>query len=476
MIEFKFIGGAYRARSKNLNAQKCQNLYPIIDAQGGKNVVALVGSPGLKEWADSTHAAEVRQMFADETYLYAVIGNRVYRFDTAGTASQMTGTISTTTGTAWMAKNADDEIGIVGEPDGYVLDTTTNTVTLIAAAGFPAAIGLIHQDGYFIAPAQNSDSFNYSGLNAGTAWNALDFYSAEGQPDYLVGCASFGRDIWLFGKKTSEVWYNSGDPFARYQNVFFEIGCAAAGSICVTPVGMLFLDNFYRVIHVPQGTYQASPISTYQIDYQIKQMATKSDARAYWYQGEGHTFYVLTFPSDNKTIELNLTTGFWNTRARGTTDARHRGNCSAFFNGKWIVGDYENGNLYEVDYDTFTENGEVMRAIRRAQAVHQSRERLFHHELDIEFEAGVGLVTGQGSDPQAMLRYSDDGGHTWSNERWASMGKIGEYNQRAKWNRLGQSRERIYEVVISDPVKRNIINAYLNADDGKIRRPGREQE
>lgn len=540
MIEFNFIGGAYEARSTNLNAQKCQNFYPVVDKEGGKNVIALMGSPGLKDWADSTHAAEVRCEFPDETYLYAVIGNRVYRFTTAGVALQMTGTISTTTGAAYMAKNADDEICIVGEPDGYILDTTTNTVTIIAAAGFPNAIGLVHQDGYFIVPVQNSDSFNYSGLNDGTTWGALSYYSAESQPDYLVAIASMGRDLWVLGKKTSEIWYNSGAPFARYSNVFFETGCGAAGSVCVTPLGLVFLDNYYRIVLVPNGSYQVQPTSTYQIDYQIKQMTTKSNARAYWYQGEGHTFYVITFPSDNKTFELNLSTGFWNTRARASTDARHRGNCSAFFNGKWIIGDYENGKLYSVDYDTFTENGEVMRAIRRAQAVHQNRGRLFHHELEIEFEAGVGgadtaatftatltagIVTaiainsggsgyvtaptiifyggggtgavatttvaagavatitivnggsgytsaptistiGGGTDPQAMLRYSDDGGHVWSNERWMSIGQIGEYSHRVKWNRLGITRGRTYEVIVSDAVKRNIINAYLGVDDG----------
>ncbi len=467
MIEFNFIGAAYEARSLNLNAQRCQNLYPVVDAQGGKNVIALMGSPGLKLWADPSYNAEVRGIYANETYLYAAIGNRVYRFDTSGASTQMTGTITTNTGYVSMDENFDDEICIVDEPDGYILDTTTATVTAIAAAGFPSATNVIQQDGYFIVTVKNSAQFNYSGLNAGTSWGALDYYNADAKPDFLVTCVSTGRDIWLLGTKTSEVWYNDGSPFSRYQNVFFEKGCGAIGSVCVTPDGLVWLDNAFRIVQVPHGAYQIILKSTYQIDYQIKQMTAKSNARAYWYQGEGYTFYVLTFPSDNKTLELNLTTGFWNTRSHGAADARHRGNCTALFNGKWIVGDYENGKLYEVDYSTFTENGDTMRAIRRAQAVHEKRERLFHHELELEFESGVGLAVGQGSDPTAMLRYSDDGGHTWSNQRTESLGQIGEFWKRVKWNRLGISRNRIYEVIISDPVKRNIINAYLNADAGR---------
>jgi len=473
MIEFKFIGGAYEARSTNLDAQVCQNLFPVIDGQGGKNVIALFGSPGLLQWSDPSHAAEVRAVYANETYLYAVIGNRAYRFDTAGTAVQMTGTITNSAGYASMSENYDDEILIVDEPDGYILDTTTNAVTAIAAVGFPSATNGIQQDGYFIVTKQNSADWQFSGLNAGTLWDILDIYQADSQPDFLLACISTGRDLWFLGNSTTEVWYNSGDPFARYQNVFFDkVGCGARGTPLVTPEGLVWLDNHFRVVCVPVGTYQVIPKSTFQIDYQIKQLTTKSDARAYWYQGEGHTFYVLTFPTEDKTFELNLTTGFFNTRASDADDHRHRGNCSAFFNGKWIVGDYENGKLYEIDYDTFTENSLAMRAIRRGQAVHQDRERLSHYELEIEFEAGIGLITGQGSDPQAMLRYSDDGGHTWSNERWKSIGKIGEYSKRVKWNRLGQSRSRIYEVVVSDPVKRNIINAYLSADAGKEPIPG----
>lgn len=327
MIEFKFIGGEYEARSTNLNAQRCQNLYPVVDAEGGKNIVALLSSPGLKDWADSTHDAEVRGMYATDTYLYAVVGNRVYRFTTAGVALQMTGTITNTTGFVSMSENFDDEIMIIDEPDGYILDTTTNVVTAIADADFPSATSGIQQDGYFVVSVQNSAAFYYSALNNGTDWDALDYYNADSQPDYLVTCATVGRDIWLLGTRTTEVWYNSGDPFARYQNVFFENGCGAKGSVCVTPEGMVWLDDHFRIVMVPHGSYQVVSKSTYQIDYQIKQMTTKSDARAYWYQGEGHAFYVITFPSDNKTFELNLTTGFWNTRARGAADSRHRGNC-----------------------------------------------------------------------------------------------------------------------------------------------------
>jgi hypothetical protein len=107
-----------------------------------------------------------------------------------------------------------------------------------------------------------------------------------------------------------------------------------------------------------------------------------------------------------------------------------------------------------------------LKALRRGAVIHDDRKLIFHHTLEIEFEAGVGIETGQGDDPQAMMRWSDDGGHTWGNEHWANIGKIGEYARRARWNKLGRSRNRIYEVSISDPVKRVIVAANLTASKG----------
>jgi hypothetical protein len=72
----------------------------------------------------------------------------------------------------------------------------------------------------------------------------------------------------------------------------------------------------------------------------------------------------------------------------------------------------------------------------------------------------------QGAEPTLILQWSDDYGRTWSNEREASMGQTGEYRKRVKFWRLGQARDRVYRVIISDPVKRVILSADLQADGG----------
>jgi len=136
---------------------------------------------------------------------------------------------------------------------------------------------------------------------------------------------------------------------------------------------------------------------------------------------------------------------------------RHPINCCMSFNREIVVGHYGNGTLYAYDLDTFDADGKWLRAWRAIPTGQNSLKRTIHHSLQVDCESGVG-TTG---DPQAMLRWSDDGGHTWGTEHWRSMGKIGEYGKRVIWKRLGMTRDRIYEISGTDQVKAVIIGAEL---------------
>ena len=133
----------------------------------------------------------------------------------------------------------------------------------------------------------------------------------------------------------------------------------------------------------------------------------------------------------------------------------------------YLVGDYENGKVYSIENAVYTENGAPIRRLRRAVHLVTDLQRQYFEEFQIQFQPGVGLVTGQGDDPQAMLRWSNDGGSTWSSEHWTSIGKIGRYTNRAIWRRLGFSRDRIFEVSISDPVKAVVVSANLKSSVGE---------
>jgi hypothetical protein len=118
------------------------------------------------------------------------------------------------------------------------------------------------------------------------------------------------------------------------------------------------------------------------------------------------------------------------------------------------------GKLYYFNLDAYDDNGDILPAIR--QCAHQATPDdtwQFFHELWLDMETGVGLNAGQGSDPQVMLEWSDDGGHTFPNQMWASAGKIGEFRRRVRYRRLGKSRDRVWRATITDPVKRVFIGA-----------------
>ncbi len=405
---------------------------------------------------------ETRAMYVMGDYLYVLIGSKLYKIDTAWTKT-LIGTIGTTTKNVWIVGDGTN-LAVVDGVKGY----SWNGVTF-AEISFPDSFipsSLTFQDGYFIVSRSGTSRFYISALNDPTSWNALDYATAEGSHDNLVTVHSHQRDLWLFGTDSLEMWYNSGAstfPFERYAGGFLKIGCKAARSVVSSGEGVFWLDNQFQV-RIGLGI-QSVNISTPQIEYQIAEMAKScdiEDAVGFYYFQKGHGFYQLSI--GDKTFVYDGTTKFWHTRATGEDNHRHPAQCYAFFNKKHLVGHYSRGQILSLSYDIYTNNGEHFKAIRAAQVVHAERKRIFHNQLEIELESGVGVDTL--TDPVAVLEWSDDGGHTWSNEHTATFGAAGEYGKRCIWRRLGNSRGRIYRVTIDDPVKRIIIGAHLDAQAG----------
>lgn len=459
-INIPFIGGAYSGRSTNLNAQVCQNLFPVVDKEGGKSALSLMGTPGAKVFSVTGSSGEVRGLYVWRDYLYAAVGSTLYKIDTSGMAANV-GSLLTTTGKVWMAGGT-THLCVVDGMYGYYRTAIASTLTRITDEDFPIPSSLAYQDSFFIVTAAETDEFYISSSENASEWAGLDFAAAEDTPDDVLAVVSHRRELWLPGSVTTEVYYNSGNssfPFTRVAGAVHKIGCGSAASIASCPEGLFMLDDHYRV-RMSQG-YELVPVSTEQIEYQFATYADRENAVGYTYSQEGHPFYVLTFPSSSRTWVYDSATFLWHTRSTGLLGGRHFSNCAAFFGGKTIVGHFANGNLYELDLGTYTDYGETIRAVRAAQTIQNSRNLMRFGSFELEWEAGVGLVTGQGYDPQAMLDWSDDGGNTWSNEHWATIGAMGQYKTRCIWRRLGSSRDRIFRVAISDPVKRVIIGAYL---------------
>lgn len=464
-MKIPFVGGSYAGRSKNINSQRCVNWFPCIDQEGGKSPVFMLNTPGLVEWYDFSSLAPIRGMHVYDSLLWVVIGNTLYSITSDSVATER-GTITSSAGPVQMEHNqTQTQLMLVDGSTGYIWDGAT--LTEIADGDFPGAGTLTFQDGYFIISEPSTGKFWISALNDGTDWTATDFTTASGKSDNLIAVKSFNEELWALGAESAEIYYNSGNadfPFTRLPKGVLEFGLGAAGSVAVTDSAMYLLDDNLLVRQI--NGYEGKIVSTPQIAYQFEQYATTSDAIGFTYQQERYDFYVLTFPSAQRTWVYCETTEFWHEWNSYPNYNRHRSNCYAWFNNKHLVGDWNNGKIYRLDLGTYTDDGNEIRRIRTAMAVHEDRKLIFHRALEIDFEGGVGIATGQGDDPQAMLKWSDDSGHTWSNEYWADIGKIGRHDTRTRWRRLGRSRERIYNLTISDPVKAVIIGAHLDAGAG----------
>ena len=495
------LGSSYVARSVNAADNRMVNLFAEIVPEAGKEPAFLNRAPGLRLLA-TVGTGPIRGLWSFGGYGYVVSGSELYKVDSGWTAALL-GSVSGT-GPVSLSDNG-IQLFVACNGPSYIYNSVTNAFAQITDPDFPGAVTVGYLDGYFVFNEPNSQRIWITSLLDGLSVDPLDFASAEGSPDGLVSLIVDHREAWLFGTNSVEVWYDAGAadfPLQRIQGAFNEIGCAAAYSVAKLDNGLFWLGSDARgrgIVYRANG-YTGQRISTHAVEWQIQQYGNLSDAIGYTYQQDGHAFYVLVFPSANTTWVYDVSTGAWHERAGWTGSAftRHRGNCQMSFADEIVIGDYESGNIYAFDLDVYTDNGQIQRWLRSWRALptgQNNLKRTSHHTLQLDCEAGVGLngidpedvvpavnesldlnfvlqnyavleptVYTQGANPKVMLRWSDDGGHTWSNEHWAEMGRIGEYGRRVFWRRLGMTmklRDRVYEISGTDPVKVTIMGAEL---------------
>ena len=468
------VGPAYETKATDQNAQRCVNWFvegTDLDKKGGKFPSVLYPTPGLVSFGTiGSGIGSVRQLHVHKDVLYAVADNKFYSVDSSGTETEL-GTLGSSSGRVTIA-SINEQIVIVDGTNGYIYIVPSNTFKQITDSDFPSDVESVASlDGYFIVTSAASARFYVSALLDGETWTATGFASAEAVPDNLVGVTSNQRELWLFGTDTTEVWFNSGNvdfPFEKRPGVLVEKGCVAEQTIARIEDSLYWLasDRSGQGQIVSSVGYRTQIISTSAIEQQIASYSTISDAFSYAYYQDGHHFYVITFPTAKATWVYDITTGLWHERDSidGGESTRHRSNCYAFVYDKNIVGDFNSGNLYYFDVNTYTDNGTTIKRVRTTSNFNNESDMISVYNFVVEFETGVGLASGQGSDPEVMLRVSRDGGHTWGNEMWRKIGALGEYNKKALWTRLGQARTWTLELSVTDPVKWVVLGAYADVE------------
>ena len=468
-LEIPLAGNEGNARSRTESSQVTLNLYPEI-TKDGKNPVPLYRIPGLlpKVELGSGVCRSHGALFDDK--IFFVSGSGLYSID-INEAVVLIGNLNTTSGRVSMIEGQ-TYLMLVDGTNGYTYDGTT--FAEITDTDFPTeqnpALEVDHvtyKDGFFIVVQKNSGNFYKSASENPTSWGGLEFENASGRPDNIVTVHASDDFLYLLGNYSSESWYNNGGavfPFARAQGGVSSWGIHAEWSASEGDNALFFLGQIREggLGVVKTVGSRVEVISTPEIDSAMSKLSATKNAFGFCYKQDSHHFYVLTFPQGRKTFVFDITTGIWSTRESKTDNYQHdrwRPEGHGYFNNKHYVGSFLDGQFYTLDLDTFTDDGNYINCQRTTAPVHKNHTALTFDEVTLDLEGGFGSQTDQAT---IMMRYSDDGGKTWSNELQAETGLLGQYGYKARWYQLGDSYERMFEFRTTDSFFTAWLACYAN--------------
>lgn len=465
-MKIGIVGPSYQAWSPPFNAERTVNLFPVVD-KSGKEVSALYGTPGL-ELLGTAGVGAIRNCFAAQNgRAFVVSGSTLYEIDSVGTAT-FRGSLNQSSGNVSIAENG-FQLAICDGETLYIFTYATNAFAEPVTPGYVTAGTVTFLDGYFIVNKPNTGEFYISDLYDGLSWAALDFATAESSPDDLKRVYAAVGQLWLFGTHTSEIWTNTGAssfPFNAISGANLEMGISAPHSTVAVANTVIWQgEDAFGTGGVFRTTgIRPEKISTEPIEILIQAATSRDEITAYSYQQQGHTFYVLTGGGLETTLVYDLTTKLWHERAylneQGDYE-QHRGSCGMFIFNKHILGDRVNGNIYSMDMDCYDDAGDAILRERIYTHIVDEQKRIRYNTLDIGFETGVGLQSGQGSNPLCSLQLSKDGAREWSTSYTAPVGAVGKYLTKVSFRRLGIAETMTFRLKISEPVKVAICGSYL---------------
>jgi hypothetical protein len=489
--------GAYQARGLIANAQRCCNLYQESNPQeaDAPQPMTHYPRPGLKLLA-SPQGGVGRGVFTlSNGNLFAVVGPNVYYVDRFFNLT-LIGQIGPQLNPTSLVDNGVDALLVDNTPNGYTIDLGTNAFALLndPTGTFQGATRVDYADTFIAFNTPGTPNWGVT-LSNQIAFNIFNTAGKGSYPDNIQTIAFNLRQMWLLGTvRASEIWYLSGGssqfsfPYSEWPNIMVPYGCAAPYSLTRADINLLWVsrnEQGQAIIVQTQG-YAALAISTRAIEYQLSTYPRVDDAIAYSYQQAGHTFAVWHFPSANKSWAYDLSTQQWSERSwidnNGNLN-RERVAFVATAYGKIIGQDWQNGRLYLMDLETFTDDLQPIVCIRAFPHEVGDLREITHTSFVADVAAGTVAPGGQvnqqfspwnggfnsgfgpftvNESPMINMRYSNDGGNLWSNYRRKELFHAGIYRSMQRWRGLGMSRDRVYELSWSAPLLVTLQGAYVD--------------
>lgn len=473
-----FIGGTYSAFSRTGACDRAINLYPeIIQSGTGPNKLNFYNRPGLALFA-TLPAGPVRALWGGNNRLFAVGGGELYEINVSSGAITHTGSIANAGNPAAIESNAVSLAIYDGRDEGsiWIADGLTVTEQLTHVRG------LTYIDGYFVALRDETiaqgNQINISGLFNGKSWDELDFQTRSTRPDLIQQILADHEHLWIFGKKTTEVWVNEPQgvsfPLQRYPEGLIEQGVWGRWSVAKLDESLFWLGGDDRGIGVVwrSNGYTPQRISNHAIENMIRGFATAgidvSDAVGTTAVFNGHGFYLLTFNTANKTIAYDTTTGMWGewgawsgaSLDADATITQFPAALHAMTGNKHFMAGGLSAKIYVASLDTYTDEGNAILFQRVAPHINNENKVIRHKRFELYSEQGLA------ASPTVTLDTSNDGGRTYPSSLPDVMGAMGEYGRINRWQRLGAARDRVYRLSRTDANKQAWIDAFVEVEAG----------
>jgi len=459
MKQLQLFGNGVKSYSPIVTSQRRLNCFFDVRSDGDENQMVVRGTPGWSLWLSLLNGP-IRGWHVAGQFLYVVAQYTVYKVTYGGTATAL-GTIATSSlGFVSMTDNGVQLI-IVDGVKGYIVTLSSGALAVISDSAFPnGATTVTFLDGRFIVNKAATKQYYISAFYDGATWTPSIYASKENSPDNLVAVDVFNGLLVLWGANSIEFWQDVGsspNPYARINGASQTWGLAAVWSRAQIANTMMFLGQN------PQGSVQVmmfngyTPIrvSTTDIENIINSFSTFADGVALTYIIDGHPMYQLTFPNSNRSFLYDTSTGLWSEVQTGMgITGRHFGTLGIVFNSENYISDATTGGIYAMSGTVYTDAGQLIKRQVTSMHINMGGNKFTVDSVFLDMETGVGLQSGQGSNPQIVMQVSKDGGRTFGYERYASLGMVGQYkNPRVIFRRLGTARSMVFQFTMTDPVK-----------------------
>ena len=461
-VAIPLVGPTYTNRSLPVSSQITRNFYIEVNETGGE-ILSFLPFPGLKLLATSG-TGKGRGVGVHKNEAYTVVGSELYKMDSNNNTSLL-GTISGSN----RCKLISDGVSLVittGNGKPYTWDGGTLTQGTDADLASSNTVTFINRR---VVYDGNGGDVIFADLDSALSINSLNVLSEESLDDDTIAVEAHRKQVFVFGVDTIAPYYpiqTGNPPYALITNSVQDIGLEAIHSIAKNKDYVYFLANDLQPYRIAGLDIQ--PIGNPAICQAIRSYGGASDAFGDCFSFDGLRFYFLSFPNGNESWLLNEQSGQWTNLASGNIGNQHYMSGYAFAYDKHIVGDRRNGNIYELDFATFTDNSESIHRQRDTVSINGRffgvpGAKVFMTKLELVIEPGASLVTAKAD---IMMQYSDDNGRTWSSERWSSIGEQGDYTLKLSWLSLGWFYNRMFRFTMSDPIKWVLISASADVEMG----------